>query len=199
MSSTTANDITERFRSDVKEHVMTIHRDDGLYRHLEFSKPGTGNYRFGLVTWPGYLAYYGDMGGYMFTRLRDMFEFFRGHRVNPSYWAEKCVASDRDGIKDWSEERFAEAVREDSEGWFEGLDQEAAKELRELIEEGISDYGANEYEAALWINGFDHNGHQFHDFWANDCRDYTHRFLWCLHAIVWGITRYDAGKGSPCE
>lgn len=44
----------ERFDVDVAEHKMTVLRDEGLYRHLRFQKPGTSCYYFDLVTWPGH-------------------------------------------------------------------------------------------------------------------------------------------------
>lgn len=72
-----------RFLADVKDHKISIVRDDGVYRHVRFAKPETVCMHFDLITWPGYLAYVGDMGAFTFTRLRDMFEFFRGdHKPN---------------------------------------------------------------------------------------------------------------------
>jgi hypothetical protein len=35
---------------------------------------------------------------------------------------------------------------------------------------------------------------QFHDAWEHDLTGYTCQFLWCLHAIVWGIAKYDREK-----
>jgi hypothetical protein len=66
----------ERFEQETAEHEMTVLRDDGLYRHLRFQRPGTSIYWFDLVTWPGRLVICGDCGDLMFSRLRDMFEFF---------------------------------------------------------------------------------------------------------------------------
>ena len=87
------------FLKDVAAHEMEILRDDGVYRHIRFKKPGTWCMHFDLVTWPGYLAYSGDMGCYVFSRLNDMFEFFRTDReylqrdgrqlcINLCYWSE---------------------------------------------------------------------------------------------------------------
>lgn len=89
-----------RFPGDIATHQMTVKRNDGIYRHLRFGQPGTGTMAFSLTTWPGYLAYTGDMGDYMFCRLDDMFQFFRTDRQpNYGYWAEKVVAMDKqDGI-----------------------------------------------------------------------------------------------------
>ncbi|MBN7389249.1 hypothetical protein I3U52_24390 [Mycobacteroides abscessus subsp. abscessus] len=74
-----------------RNHKMTVLRDDDLYRHVRFAEPGTSIWHFDLVTWPGHLVISGDIGGYHFARLPDMFEFFRkpvGY-INAHYWAEK--------------------------------------------------------------------------------------------------------------
>ena len=46
-------DVLVAFAEDVAEHELTVRRDDGLYRHLRFQKPGTWIYGFDLITWPG--------------------------------------------------------------------------------------------------------------------------------------------------
>lgn len=87
----------EGFLEDIKNHKLNILKDDGLYRHLVFKRPCTNCCRFDIVTYPGYLVISGDMGCQVFSRLTDMFEFFRtddrdfnknrsgGLRINPSY------------------------------------------------------------------------------------------------------------------
>src|SRR5690348_12248442 len=81
--------VAAQFADNTAEHELTILHGDGLYRHIRMQKPGTGMYHYDLVTWPGYLAISGDLDSYVFSRVRDMFTFFRGRGINPSYWAEK--------------------------------------------------------------------------------------------------------------
>lgn len=89
----------ESFMRDVATHEMTVFRDDGLYRHIRFRRPNTMRTHFDLITYPGYLCYSGDMGTYVFSRLDDMFEFFRTDRdINPGYWSEKLQAVDNHGL-----------------------------------------------------------------------------------------------------
>ena len=96
-------DLTEaQFLKDVSDHQLELLRDDGLYRHLRFAKPGSIMMSFELVTWPGYLCFCGDMRDFLFTRIPDMFNFFRSSRqdriagetlyINTGYWGGKCVA-----------------------------------------------------------------------------------------------------------
>jgi hypothetical protein len=73
-------EITEEvFLKDVEKHEMKVLLDNGLYRHLRFAATGqySWNQWFEIITWPGKLAYSGDMGTYVFERIEDMFEFFR--------------------------------------------------------------------------------------------------------------------------
>jgi hypothetical protein len=67
----------EQFLKEVSTHQFTVLHESGLYRHLRFKRPGTGIMHFDIVTWPGYLAYSGDMGCFVFQRLDDMLEFFK--------------------------------------------------------------------------------------------------------------------------
>lgn len=200
-----------QFLLDVAEHQMTILRDDGGNgRHVRFSRPGTVCMHFDLITWPGYLCYTGDMGTYVFQRLTDMFEFFRTDReykkrngaklaVNLSYWGEKLQATDRDGYRKYSAEKFKANVMD----WVEqrGLTGKLGHGLRNELQSEVLDHaddGADTaYRAAM---DFVWNGKRvFPDFYEVDSEDYSHRFLWCCYALAWGIEKYDAAKQPAAE
>lgn len=122
----TREQIKEQFEKDTANHSMEILKDDGLYRHLKFTKDGSSVYRFDIITWPGYLAVAGDMGEWVFSRIPDMFEFFimderdwnYKHIINPGYWSEKLQAadcrtggrSDSNGYEEFQQEVFEENV-----------------------------------------------------------------------------------------
>jgi len=148
---------------------------------------------FEIVTWPGYLAYVGDMGAFTFWRTEDMFGFFRrkDNRINPGYWSEKVEARDRDGVEKWSMDRFREAVLSDARADLDleddaELPADALEELDPLLS------AEDEYEAVTAIRDFDSEIFDFADFFEHDCTEYTTRFLWCLHAIVWAVNKFDA-------
>jgi len=214
--------IKERFLRDVAKHNLHLLRDDGVYRHLRFKQPNSTSMYFDLVTWPGFLAYTGDMGAYVFNRDLDMFEFFRqrdqSYRVNPQYWAEKVEASDRTGVKQFSLEKFKAEIRDwvaqskeqnlpDPED-AEALAQHASAyaELLEAVEKNVLNCDDNEVRAYDAVNDFEHNGSawqvmfgpeaefQFSDFYEVDVTEYSFRFLWCCEALAWGVARYDAFK-----
>lgn len=190
----------EQFLSDVAGHKITVIRDDGVYRHLRFSHNGSSTNQFDLITWPGYLCYCGDMGTFVFSRLTDMFEFFRDKRIasglhiNLGYWCEKLVAVDGDGrhkkgsAKEYSEKKFRAVIQE----YLDDIDESSVyADLRSEVEDRVLAFAHDENEAFSAVNEFEHNGFQFQDFFEYDLTEYTYRFIWCCYALVWGIVQYD--------
>jgi hypothetical protein len=199
--STPAGKMAERFERDTASHQMTVMHDDGLYRHLRFKRPEQGAYWFDLITWPGNLAITGDCGSFTFARITDMFEFFRGDRINPQYWAEKVQAADRSGVTAYRPEMFRQLVTEyaqEVESDWPGLAAAVQKRILGDLREWDIEYEEGAREA---LRDFDHQPEgqtgepfTFTDAWEWDLRDYHWQFLWCLHAIQRGIGQYDAQK-----
>lgn len=187
--------VAARFESDTAEHELSVVRDEGFYRHLSYGKPRSQTMRVDVVTWPGYLAYVGDMGSFVFSRAEDMFTFFRGERINPAYWAEKVQAADRDQVREWSPELFADRAREDLSGLIaddeEGRYAGIATDFEEEVLCGIDDMSKEMAYRA--IMEFEHGGcRPFQDWWEVDTDVFTYRFLWCCLALVRIIALYDA-------
>ena len=183
------------FLKEVAEHKLTVLRDDGIYRHLRFSNPRSSNMHFELVTWPNYLAYVGDVGSYVFSRLEDMFVFFRmksgnlDQNINPCYWGEKLQAHDHvDGYKKYSADLFRKRIKD----WLEDREL-VSPELLEAVEDEVlchADEGEDAARRAAY--DFKHGDFEFTDFWETDLQEHTGRYLWCCYAITWGIAQYDA-------
>lgn len=203
----------QSFLKDVANHEMTVLLDNGLYRHLRFKqKEHSWNAWFGIVTWPGYLAFYGDMGCFVFNRIEDMFAFFRTRpsncpeelHINRRYWSEKLDAVDRDvGATQFSPEVFRSKVEEHFEEWVkeQGLSKIEIVEFKEELDSMIfcrADDGEDAAREAL--SNFEHtiDGHplKFHDTWEWDFSVYTYRFTWCCYALVWAIKKYDEVKSG---
>lgn len=213
----------ESFLKDVEKHEMKVLLDNGVYRHLQCKAPGTFNQWFDIVTWLGHLAYTGDMGSFVFSRLEDMFKFFRVQdgsgelRINRPYWGEKLEAVDRDGRTSshtqFSEDLLRQHVEETIKTWVEECDEpydadeeeiaaarkEFEDELRQAIKDDVYSYfDEGEHEARKAVREFSHkigdNTYEFQDTWEWDCDDYTFRFTWCCYAIVWAIRTYDAAE-----
>jgi hypothetical protein len=188
-------EIAERFAKDIANHEIEIIKNDGAHRHVKCASTGEHKWNqwFEIVTWPGCLAYNGDMGSYMFTRLEDMFDFFRRNdgQINPGYWAEKCVSADRDKIKKFSVDKFRKNVIDAAKEYCDvheknELPNRIRKEITELLE------AEDEYDCVSRLRDFDSDLVEFNDFWEVSNMEYTHRFIWCLHAIVWTIAKFDA-------
>lgn len=208
-----------RFLKDVANHEMTIIRDDGVNRHVQFKRPDSNAYRFDLITWPGHLCYTGDMGTYVFTRLHDMFNFFRmddhdwnknpnGLSINPGYWAEKIIATDRyDGTEEWDEDEFKRRVNEYRVGWMRqcrerGVSKDARRELWEAAEDVLRE-PSNEHLCVVKVYEFYHKAgdehFEFMDFFDGNLNRFTFHFLWCCYALAWGINKYDDHRNPKPE
>lgn len=197
------------FLKDVSSHELTILREDGLYRHLQFKRPGTRCMQFDLITWPGHLCYTGDMGTYVFQRIEDMLEFFRRDcddelPINPGYWSEKVLAVDggrqAGSVFEYDHDRFLAVVNEYLSDWLKGLDEEASAELREAVQEEVlslcedgDEHGnfRRAYEFSANVGGCEY---EFTDLFERTFRRFTHHYLWCCRALVWGVDQYDKLK-----
>lgn len=182
---------------------MTIKQDDGLYRHLIFSRPNSSVYQFSLITWPGYLAIAGDCDDFMFTRIKDMFDFFRfagpeydrSDEINTGYWAEKAVAvSKHSGLWAFSEDHFEEAIREDLSSWISGRPLSDAKEIVSAAKEDLLCGFYDKREAITAAMDFRcpvTGSHPFQDFYEHQLDEPSFGYSWACRAIQWGIKRYD--------
>lgn len=157
-----SNECTEEsFLRDVATHELTVIKDEALYRHLRFRRPTSGNMYFDLITWPGYLCYTGDMGTYVFSRISDMFEFFRmGNNdfnkqpepklsINRSYWSEKVQSTSRfgKGTEEFSVERFKEVILKRFEEHFEEEKPDSSELGDDASTDEVSAYNA---EVSEW-------------------------------------------------
>jgi hypothetical protein len=186
----------ERFAKETAEHELTVLRDDGLYRHLRFKASGTSFYWYDLITWPGYLAVGGDVDWFVFARVEDMFTFFRdGSRygINPVYWSEK-LQDGRERVRRYCEDAFKRVVGEELKRLPVPNLSEAQREARSLLRERMDDGDAQWAESAREMLADAEQAGLFSDTWEWNFTDWDWAFLWCCHAIVAGIARYDAAK-----
>lgn len=210
--------VLAHFESDTTKHEMTVLRDDGIDRHLRFKSPDTNACWFDVITWGGRLYIGGDNGAYVFARLTDMFQFFRGDLgdINPTYWAEKVQASEEgEGIREFDQQWFREAIHARrvelvrSLARRGALDKAARRELWDSLTSEVLDqidsydtieipvYLAQEWsftKGSIWNDDYTRYSLNFDDF--PSCKRPTSRFIWNCFAIVWAIDRYDAHKAA---
>lgn len=193
---------SDKFLADVKDHQLEILKDDGVYRHIRMSKPNTRCMSYDIITYPGGLLYRGDMGEYVFERVYDMFNFFRDTdgdlKINPSYWAQKCITRNHE-VKEFSFETYKSNVKDHFDMYFEDDDDNSHKaDVWDEIETQLfSLKGDHECWAVYAIEDF-YSKYDFNldDFWEYDNKDYTHRYIWCLYAMVHAINEYDKEKNN---
>ena len=191
----------ERFKNDIKNHVLTVNLDQGVYRDITIGKPNTGDMRYNITTRPGYLVFTGDMGSFTFSRLEDMFNFFRGDRVNLDYWAEKLEAADSlDGYEHYCKDKAKKEMHDWLTGFIGNLDIDD-EEFREKIIDATDavkniDY-SDEHSFVEGVRDWDADtagGMDLIDFFEVGVKSYTFRYIWCCHAIVHAIRLYDESK-----
>lgn len=203
--------VLNQFIRNVVAHSLSVVRDDGVYRHLRFQRPGTNSYYFDLVTWPGYLTVTGDMGTWTFSRTEDMFEFFtsahfgkrESFQINPGYWSEKFEAGTGHGhhetpCYEFDEDSFDECLQEWLTAYLEGCDDEDdAQQAKESIEELTGNGYRTEQDAfyALKDACFPRNVSTYEIAEGmGQTMTYSFHYLWICYAIVWGIERYRTTK-----
>lgn len=129
-------EIAAHVARDVKDGKLTSLREDGLYRHVEFTAL-QGWSRIILVTWPYNLLVAGSHGSYHFERhgqdTEDMFDWLRGIRVEPDRWASKLI-NGADSVREYDQERLvAEVKAEVADAVKEGAPRGLRAAVREQI------------------------------------------------------------------
>lgn len=215
----------EQFTKDVTDHVLEIIRDDGVNRHIRVQEPGTMCMHIDLITWPGYLCYTGDMGTYVFSRITDMFEFFRKGKsyhekdsvldhIDRRYWAEKLQAVDRsDGVLKFDVEMFKREITNQRRKLLvkhgRGMSKDMREDLWESLQEVMDAADEGEHSAITEVRDWYYAvqprntsgcADRFHIRLDTDefpsCKTYTHRFLWCCYALRWATDLYDKAKND---
>lgn len=189
----------EYFLDNVKNHELTIHQNNGVYRHITLKKPDSYHRYFNITTFPNFLVITGDMGALVFFRFNDdMFNFFRSDdlKINPDYWAEKIQSTswrakdasylefDVDKIKEYAQENLNDFLEKNMLSEFD------KEELLEDFDWKILK-SEDEYEIIGEIRNFNCNGFYFNEFSEDDFGVHTYSYIWLCYAIVWGIKKFD--------
>lgn len=195
--------VLDQFVEDVSEHQLTIMRDAGVYRHLLCRNPKFDKmYAFEIITAPNLLLFHGDCGTFVFSRLHDMFQFFRSDCVRSDlplgYWSEKIEAAPA-GIDVMM---YSQRLAEDSvQAVFDTWAQSQSLQGSEL------EHAQQELDDQILIHCdsldalFDCIGTELECGYTFDIVDVNYRTLhpaaiWCMYAIVWAIRQYDKAKES---
>lgn len=197
----------DSFLRDVANHKLTILRNDGLYRHFRMSN-GSSFYQYDVITFPGHLIFTGDLGTFVYARIDDMFQFFRGRHlashIDLRYLAEKCIAEDKpDGVRRFADEDEFIAIARDIVAELLDTDDDFDQEQIVDAMARIGDHARLRETHDERFRGF-----------CDTCRGralsddpeayygrfelYTGRFVIAAFAIPWGIEQFDAAT-KPSE
>ncbi len=149
-----------RFHEDTKMHEMACIKSDGLYRHYHFSNPKNSAYWFDIVTTPYYLYMTGDMGTWVFSRIKDMLHFFNKDSLGLGYLAEKLqIGSSRSEAtaiyKEVDVKRTLEYLNNELQQWKNDiLDEEEDREKLADLKEAYKDFSRRIGELKSLINDY---------------------------------------------
>lgn len=202
-------DIYRSFLEETKDHQIRVENDNGVHRSVLCAEPGTGIYHYRLNTWPGHLAISGDISdGLIFTRLHDMFEFFRSEQdwddIDFRYWAEKLTGGSR-SVQEYDPELAKAYVQSEIDNFIEykGLEDnpEWAERLRyEANQLGVEfgpDVLCNQMYSFVFYPLKDDPYHEvFTDIETTSWYDYNYRFYLNCFAIQAGIKAYNRYKSG---
>lgn len=188
----------EIFARQTENHVMEIRLNNNIYRHLYFKNPNLFAHWFEIVTFPGVLVYNGYHGCYCFSRINDMFEFFRNQNPNPCYWQEKILDRREGGliysgkeVQKHLHEVWQDFCEEHKGIWTKEEKQDYTREFEEEILDKC--YCPEEFKA-LGCTELDSGF--FFDPCELDPRIYSEQYLWACCAIPWAIAQFDKAQGA---
>ena len=189
----------QTFLCDVKNHEMEILLNSDIYRHIRFKNPECNAYWFEIITSPNLLVINGDMGTFTFSRLHDMFNFFRMNnddfksrtenklQINLGYWAEK-LNSYPEKYKEYDADQTHQILKDiivDNLDDYSHVDSES--EAEELLDSLVFDEG--DQMLAQEISNCSELGGDY-----LECITYspTYHYSWCCMAIVWAIQQFES-------
>lgn len=183
----------ERF----EKFEMTIEKDDGVFRHLRFRDPEEMHGWFNITTAPDMLIVRGDYGTYVFSRVYDMFNFFRGTGgTDPGYCASKAIAQPLDGVRacsGFSQHKLKEQVTEAFETYLDYEHGDKPEEVKDDYREELYDF-LDEIDS--WSSFYSADGTELYNseflfssyHYSPEVLSYS--YLWSYFAVVKGIERY---------
>lgn len=132
--------LQEHFKKDTKDHVLQIVKDEGLHRHLVWSRPNSSIFKVELITWPHGMTVTGDMGTFTVGHpsVADILGWFDGC-TDYVYSNIRCHGAGHD-IKEFDKNEAREylqsLIKEVEEDMFECdmSDQERLSDVKDRVE-----------------------------------------------------------------
>ena len=192
--------VAEQFAASTRGHVLTVFRDDGLYRHLSFTDvPGVSAWAWTVVTWPGGLTIDG-WHTFTFTGHGDLLARFRATRrdggPDPAAWAQAAVAGETRGYSPDVLTAWVQRETARYEAQCPGLGAAAGNAFAGL------NAPATVHDARARLDDFFYepgvgNGESFRfDRHQAELHDWSESFVWACHALAAVMTAYDQAAAA---
>lgn len=147
----------------------------------------------------GKLYYTGDFGTYVFGKnICNIFRFFKGERINKSYWQEKCEAASDPIIPDEVDlDKVEEAVRD----YLKDNEIEITDDIKEEISDCFLYIDSNAYRAYDKVEelfsslDLSYGGETVEDI-IRAGQDYHGRFIYACEVIQWVSNNLDEWLGE---
>jgi hypothetical protein len=179
------SEIGEHFARDFATASMAVRREDGLFRHIDWSAPRTMS-RLTVITWPHNLLVAGSHGSYHFERWGDdgeMFHLFRGRDPlkNLNAWSNR-LANGWDSVREYDQSRLVQQVKDEV---ADAVKHGAPRGLRAAVREQIleSDRLHSQDWAMQLVYDFEHGTTYRTECSCGASKDHGSRH----DATMWGI------------
>jgi hypothetical protein len=183
MSTLPREEAEKRFLHDIRDHEIDIQLDDGLNRVIKCSRPKSWVFGFYIISSPGSIYMYGDMGSLGVERLPDMFEFVSDSAGDLSYFLSKAP---RDFItKEYSSDLADEFMNKHI---YEQFPDEEDKEKIEQLKEDLSCSFYEETKDEFYRILYESNLNFDCEFPEVD--SYTYHTIWKVEAMKWAVKKY---------
>lgn len=203
MSDPYQQESLDQVKAAFAEHELTVLRDDSVYRHLRYRKPGSSMYWFDIHTSPGLLTITGDIGTFVFSRVPDMLSFFADStHADVPYWQHQLLAPAPQDVIKHDRAAASRAVVDQVTDMTDGWPNDAVVELQRAVDTDLSDALDNEHEllgAILnfeWTSSGDGYTFEFSDPQDLMTRTYTVQYLFACHALRAAAWHYIESGGN---
>lgn len=138
------------------------------------------------------------MGTLVFSRLHDMFNFFRSDdlKITPDYWAKQIESTSYEvKINSYSEfdiDETKKMARKYLDDYLKNIalsHDERSNLLAEFNRKILC--AEDEWKIVDAIRNFELDNFDFEYFCWEDCRTHRYDYIWLCYAIVWGIKKFD--------
>ena len=184
------NDVKESFERDTRHHVLDVRHDSGDYKHLRWGRPKSSSYHVIVVTYPGGLTVFGDLGTFAFKRGLDLFRVKAGN----DYRAEKCTAG---AVWGWDQDAFQRRLDEYIPQWLKHCETADHPDLLHRIAECKN--AVSESDGMYLLTSMAHTfALDTTDFWEGGFKRLSFSFEFICLAVATMAAEYDKRKATPC-